>query len=103
MQLAVAERGLLVLDVTVEGLAGHAARDEGESALYKALTDIDWIRNHQFEKVSDLLENIERSFFCNSAIIQTIILASIETALNVGFRARERHPRQYLASGMSRR
>ena len=61
MQLAVAERGLLVLDVTVEGLAGHAARDEGESALYKALTDIDWIRNHQFEKVSDLLGPVKMS------------------------------------------
>ncbi|MBV9986221.1 MAG: M20 family metallo-hydrolase [Chitinophagaceae bacterium] len=55
MQMAVAERGLMVLDVTVSGKAGHAAREEGENALYKALPDIDWFRNFRFEKVSELL------------------------------------------------
>ena len=55
MQMAIAERGLLVLDVTTTGRAGHAAREEGENALYKALPDIEWFRNHRFEKVSPLL------------------------------------------------
>ena len=41
MQMAIAERGLLVLDVTATGKAGHAAREEGENALYKALPDIE--------------------------------------------------------------
>lgn len=55
MHMAVAERGLLVLDVTATGRAGHAAREEGENALYKALADIEWFRNYKFEKVSPLL------------------------------------------------
>ncbi len=55
MQMAIAERGLLVLDVTATGVAGHAARNEGENALYKALTDIEWFRTFRFEKVSPLL------------------------------------------------
>lgn len=55
MHMAVAERGLLVLDVTATGRAGHAAREEGENALYKALGDIEWFRNYCFEKVSPLL------------------------------------------------
>jgi acetylornithine deacetylase len=55
MQMAIAERGLLVLDVTASGIAGHAAREEGENALYKAITDIEWFRNYRFEKVSPLL------------------------------------------------
>lgn len=55
MQMAIAERGLLVLDVSAEGKAGHAAREEGENALYKALSDIDWFKNYQFEKTSSLL------------------------------------------------
>jgi acetylornithine deacetylase len=55
MQLAVAEKGLLVLDCTVHGKAGHAARDEGENAVYKALPDIEWFRTYQFPKSSDLL------------------------------------------------
>lgn len=55
MQMAVAERGLMVLDCISHGKAGHAARNEGENAIYKALKDIEWFRNFHFEKVSDLL------------------------------------------------
>ncbi|MBS1653722.1 MAG: M20 family metallo-hydrolase [Bacteroidetes bacterium] len=55
LEMAVAERGLMVIDCTAEGRSGHAARNEGENALYKAVDDIDWIRNYKFEKVSPLL------------------------------------------------
>jgi acetylornithine deacetylase len=50
MQIAIAERGLLVLDCTVYGTANHAAYGSKDSALYKAMEDIDFIRNHSFEK-----------------------------------------------------
>lgn len=55
MEMAVAERGLMVIDCIAQGRAGHAARNEGENALYIALDDINWIRNCKFEKVSSLL------------------------------------------------
>lgn len=55
LEMAVAERGLMVIDCIAAGRAGHAARNEGENALYKALDDINWIRNYRFDKVSDLL------------------------------------------------
>ena len=55
MRLAVAERGLMVLDCTAHGKSGHAARGEGVNAIYKALGWIEWFRDYQFEKVSDLL------------------------------------------------
>ena len=55
MQMAVAERGLMVLDCMAYGKAGHAARNEGENAIYKAIHDIDWFQNYRFEKNSDLL------------------------------------------------
>jgi acetylornithine deacetylase len=55
LEMAVAERGLMVIDCTAEGRSGHAARNEGENALYKAIDDINWIRSNKFEKVSDLL------------------------------------------------
>jgi acetylornithine deacetylase len=48
MQLAVAERGLMVLDCVAHGKSGHAAREEGENAIYKALADIEWFRNYRF-------------------------------------------------------
>jgi acetylornithine deacetylase len=55
LEMAVAERGLMVIDCIAQGRAGHAAREEGENALYKAMEDISWIKNFKFEKVSDLL------------------------------------------------
>ena len=55
MNLAIAEKGLLVLDGTAHGKAGHAARDEGENALYAALDDLHWLRTYQFPRVSALL------------------------------------------------
>jgi acetylornithine deacetylase len=55
LEMAVAERGLMVIDCIAEGRSGHAARNEGENALYKAIDDINWIRNYKFEKVSSLL------------------------------------------------
>ncbi|MBA2499672.1 MAG: M20 family metallo-hydrolase [Chitinophagaceae bacterium] len=61
LQLAVAERGLMVLDNVSIGKAGHAARNEGENAIYKAFKDIEWYKNHRFEKISDLLGPVQMS------------------------------------------
>jgi acetylornithine deacetylase len=55
MQMAVAERGLMVVDCEAKGVAGHAARKEGDNALYKAIKDIEWIQSYRFDKVSELL------------------------------------------------
>lgn len=55
MQMAVAEKGLMVLDCAAHGVSGHAARNEGVNAIYKALPAIEWIRSHEFEKVSPFL------------------------------------------------
>ena len=55
MQPAVAEKGLMVIDMTSHGRSGHAARGEGENALYKMLDDLVWLRDYRFEKVSPLL------------------------------------------------
>jgi len=52
MQLAIAERGLMVIDCEAHGKAGHAARNEGENAIYKAIEDINWFRNFKFPKES---------------------------------------------------
>src|SRR5690349_6869998 len=61
MQMAVAERGLMVLDCLAKGKAGHAARNEGENAIYKAIKDIEWLMSCRFSKVSDLLGPVKMS------------------------------------------
>lgn len=61
MQPAIAERGLMVLDCTVYGKAGHAARNEGENAIYKAFKDVEWFRSYKFPKKSELLGDVKMS------------------------------------------
>jgi acetylornithine deacetylase len=61
MQLAIAEKGLLVLDCTAHGVSGHAARDEGENAIYNAIQDINWLTTYQFSRVSPTLGPIKLS------------------------------------------
>ncbi len=55
MQPAIAEKGLMVLDITTKGKSGHAARNEGQNAIYEALDDLNWMRGYRFERVSPLL------------------------------------------------
>ncbi|MDD3078708.1 MAG: M20 family metallo-hydrolase [Paludibacter sp.] len=61
MHLAVAEKGLMVLDCTAYGKAGHAARNEGDNAIYKAMKDVEWFRTYEFEKKSKMLGSVKMS------------------------------------------
>ncbi|PKV75588.1 M20 family metallo-hydrolase [Pontibacter ramchanderi] len=61
MQLAVAEKGLLVLDCVAKGHSGHAAREEGLNAIYEALPDITWFQTYRFPKVSEHLGPLKMS------------------------------------------
>jgi acetylornithine deacetylase len=58
LRVATAERGLMVLDCVAHGRSGHAARHEGENAIYRALPDIDWFRQYRFEPVSPILGDV---------------------------------------------
>ena len=61
MNMAVAEKGLMVLDCVAKGKAGHAAREEGENSIYNAIKDIAWFQSYKFDKVSDLLGAMKMS------------------------------------------
>ncbi|MFI5148356.1 MAG: M20 family metallo-hydrolase [Bacteroidia bacterium] len=61
MQLAIAEKGLMVLDCNAHGISGHAAREEGDNALYKAIDAIQWFRTYKFQKVSPWLGEMKMS------------------------------------------
>lgn len=59
--VAIAEKGLMVLDCVTTGKAGHAAREEGVNAIYESLKDIDWFRTFAFQKKSATLGNVKMS------------------------------------------
>ncbi|MGN1211053.1 MAG: M20/M25/M40 family metallo-hydrolase [Candidatus Cryptobacteroides sp.] len=58
MKVATSERGLLVIDAVCEGVSGHAARNEGVNAIYKAMEDIGRLRSHKFPKTSPLMGDV---------------------------------------------
>ncbi len=59
MQLAIAEKGLLVLDCVANGIAGHAAHGIGDNAIYNAIKDIHWFQNFEFPKISETLGKVK--------------------------------------------
>lgn len=61
MNLAIAEKGLMVLDAKAEGRAGHAARNEGDNALYIALKDIQWFETFEYPEVSQWLGAVKQT------------------------------------------
>jgi len=84
MQLAIAERGLMVLDCTAYGKAGHAAREEGENAIYNALPDIEWFRTYKFPKESEAFGPVKMSVtIINAGSQHNVVPASCAFTVDV--------------------
>jgi acetylornithine deacetylase len=74
MRMAVAEKGLMVLDCKSYGKSGHAARNEGINAIYEALPSVNWFRTHRFEKESPFLGPVRMTVTqINSGIQHNVI------------------------------
>lgn len=67
MDVALSEKGLMVLDCVAHGRAGHAAREEGDNAIYRAMKDIAWIQSYSFPRVSETLGAVKLSVTVISA------------------------------------
>lgn len=84
MQAAIAERGLIVLDCISEGVSGHAARNEGENALYKAIDDILWFRTYRFPKVSEQMGEVKMTVtVINSGTQHNVVPSKCEFVVDI--------------------
>lgn len=84
MNMAIAEKGLIVLDCIAHGKAGHAAREEGDNAIYKAFKDIEWFRTYEFAKKSELFGPVKMSVTIISAGSQhNVVPASCQFTVDV--------------------
>ena len=93
LRMAIAERGLMVLDCVAHGRAGHAARNEGENAIYAALPDIEWFRTRQFPKESELFGAVKMSVTMISAGVQHNVVPG-ECRFTVDVRVTDRYSNQ---------
>lgn len=78
---AVAEKGLMVLDLIAHGKSGHAARNEGVNAIYEMLDDLIWIRDYKFKKESDFLGPTKMTATVIHAGTQHNVIPDLCTAL----------------------
>jgi len=84
LDMAVAEKGLMVLDCEAVGIAGHAARDEGENAIYKAVEAIAWFRTFEFPKTSNYLGPVKMSVtIINGGTQHNVVPASCAFVVDV--------------------
>lgn len=84
MDLAIAEKGLMVLDCVSHGKAGHAAREEGENAIYNALKDIEWFRTFRFPKTSEVFGPVKMSVtIINAGSQHNVVPAKCEFTVDV--------------------
>lgn len=100
MHPAIAEKGLMVLDLTAHGKAGHAARNEGDNAIYHAMDDIAWFRNYQFPKQSELLGPVKMSVTIVNAGAQHNVVPA-ECTFTVDVRSNECYSNEELFSIIS--
>lgn len=101
MQMAVAERGLVVLDCVARGKAGHAAREEGDNAIYRAMRDIEWFRTYRFPRESDLFGKVKMSVTVISAGSQHNVIPA-ECRFTVDVRVTDRYTNQEVVEEIRR-
>lgn len=84
LDLAVAEKGLMVLDCVAQGQSGHAAREEGVNAIYKAIEDIRWFQTYSFPQQSTHLGPVKMSVtMINAGSQHNIVPASCSYVVDV--------------------
>lgn len=84
MDIAIAEKGLFVIDCIAHGKSGHAAREEGENAIYKALKDIEWFRTFEFPLASEMLGKVKMSVtMINAGVQHNVVPESCQFTVDI--------------------
>jgi len=86
MEMAISEKGSMVLDCHTKGVSGHAARDEGDNAIYKALKDINWFSTYQFPTEDNAPQSVKMSVTeIHAGIQHNIIPADCSYCVDIRF------------------
>ncbi|SFW61359.1 acetylornithine deacetylase [Sinomicrobium oceani] len=93
MQLAIAEKGLVVFDATVKGTPSHAAHPNDNNAIYNTIRVLEWFRDYRFEKVSEVLGEVKMTVTQINAGKQHNVVPA-ETSLVIDVRVNDRYTNQ---------
>ncbi len=84
MQLAIAEKGLVVFDAVVKGTPSHAAHPNNDNAIYKTIEVLQWFKNYSFDKVSEVLGPVKLTVTqINGGSQHNVVPASVDLVIDV--------------------
>ena len=84
MDLAIAEKGLVVLDAKIKGTPSHAAHPNGNNSIYNAIEVLDWFKNYKFDKVSDVLGEVKLTVTqINAGKQHNVVPAEVDLVIDV--------------------
>ena len=84
MHLAVAEKGLVVLDAIVQGTPSHAAHPNNNNSIYNTIEVLQWFKDFKFEKTSEALGDVKMTVTQISAGSQhNVIPAHVDLVIDV--------------------
>lgn len=96
MNLAVAEKGLVVFDGRITGTPGHAAHINNDQAIYHTIEVLQWFRDYKFEKTSPLLGDVKMTVTqINAGTQHNVIPANVDLVVDV--RVNEKYTNQEIS------
>jgi acetylornithine deacetylase len=101
MQLAIAEKGLVVFDAVVKGTPSHAAHPNDNNAIYNAIEVLDWFKNYSFDRKSEVLGDVKMTVTQINAGSQHNVVPS-QVDLVVDVRVNDKYTNQEIADLLKR-
>ena len=84
LDLAIAEKGLVVFDGVIHGTPSHAAHPNDDNAIYNTIEVLEWFKNYKFEKVSEVLGEVKLTVTQISAGSQhNVVPAQVDLVIDV--------------------
>ena len=97
MNLAVAEKGLVVFDAKVSGTPGHAAHPNNDNAIYNTIDVLEWFKNYQFKKSSEALGDVKMTVTqINAGKQHNAVPAEVDLVIDV--RVNDQYSNQEIAN-----
>jgi acetylornithine deacetylase len=100
MNLAVAEKGLVVFDAVVKGTPSHAAHPNNDNAIYNTIDVLKWFQEYKFEKTSETLGNVKMTITqINAGKQHNAVPANVKLVVDV--RVNDKYSNQNIADLLS--
>ncbi|WP_424272445.1 M20 family metallo-hydrolase [Eudoraea sp.] len=101
MNLAIAEKGLVVFDAVIKGTPSHAAHPNNNNAIYNSIEVLEWFKNYTFPKTSDVLGEVKLTVTqINAGSQHNVVPAKVHLVIDV--RVNDKYSNKEIAEMLSR-